>query len=100
MSVGERIAKRRKELGLTQQELAAKMGYSSKTTINKIELGINNVSDKKLFAFAEALDVDVAWLLGANEQVFNLTPKRKHLLELVERLSDEQVEAILKLLGK
>lgn len=100
MSVGERIAKRRKELGLTQQELASKMGYSSKTTINKIELGINNVSDKKLFAFAEALDVDVAWLLGATEQIFNLTSKRKHLLELIESLSDEQVEAILKLLGK
>ena len=30
------IRKRREELGMTQQELADKLGYSSKSTINKI----------------------------------------------------------------
>lgn len=41
--MGRKIAERRKELGFTQEELAAKVGYKSKSTINKIELGINGV---------------------------------------------------------
>lgn len=33
--MGRKIAERRKELGFTQEELAAKVGYKSKSTINK-----------------------------------------------------------------
>lgn len=42
-AIGQRIKQRRIELGMTQEELAHKMGYASKTTINKIENGINPV---------------------------------------------------------
>lgn len=37
--IGERIKARRLELGLTQEELAKKMGYTSRSTVNKVELG-------------------------------------------------------------
>ena len=38
--VGKNIKKRRIALGLTQEDLAKKLGYKSKSTINKIEKGI------------------------------------------------------------
>ena len=62
--MGKKIAERRKELGFTQEELAAKVGYKSKSTINKIELGINGVPQSKVTRFAEVLGVTVAWLMG------------------------------------
>ena len=54
--IGNIIKQRRQELGMTQEELAHKMGYKSKSTINKIEMGINDVSQSKLKKFAEVLD--------------------------------------------
>ena len=36
MGIGDRIKQRRIELGMSQQELATAMGYTSKSTINKI----------------------------------------------------------------
>ena len=53
MTFGERVKERRIELGWTQEELAEKMGYKSKSSINKIELGINDVTQSKIIKFAE-----------------------------------------------
>jgi transcriptional regulator with XRE-family HTH domain len=69
-NIGERIKNRRKELGLSQEELAKRVGYtspSSRTTINKIELGINDISQSKLKQYAKALNTNVAYLLGLEE---------------------------------
>ena len=56
MGVGSKIKQRRIELGLSQDELAKKLGYNSRSTINKIEKGINDISQTKLIAFANALN--------------------------------------------
>ena len=37
--LGDRVKKERIRLGMTQEELAKKAGYSSRTSINKIENG-------------------------------------------------------------
>ena len=37
-----RIRQRREQLGLSQEELAARMGYRSKSSITKLEKGIND----------------------------------------------------------
>lgn len=42
MNIGKKIEKRRQELGLSQMQLAIKTGYKSRSSINKIELGIND----------------------------------------------------------
>lgn len=65
--IGKNIMKRRKELGITQEELACRMGYKSKSTINKIELGINDIPQSKVVKFAEVLNVSVAYLMGWEE---------------------------------
>lgn len=64
MSVGANIKKRRFELRMSQQELADAMGYSTRSTIAKIESGENDVSQKKLQRFAAALDTTVEALIA------------------------------------
>lgn len=64
MSVGANIKKRRYELRMSQQELADAMGYSTRSTIAKIESGENDVSQKKLQKFAAALDTTVEALIS------------------------------------
>ncbi|MFR2124629.1 MAG: helix-turn-helix domain-containing protein [Faecalibacterium sp.] len=43
-----RLRLRRKELGLSQEELAQRMGYRSKSSITKLEKGVNDLPQAKL----------------------------------------------------
>lgn len=61
---GERIAKRRKELHLSQTQLAEMTGYSDKTAISKIENGQSNLTQTKLVIFADALQTTTMYLMG------------------------------------
>lgn len=67
MTLYDRIRLRREELGMSQEDLANKLGYKSRSTINKIELGINDITQSKIASFAKALDVTPAWLMGWEE---------------------------------
>ena len=49
---------------MTQEELALKMGYKSKSTINKIELGTNDIPQSKIKKFAEVLNTTPSALMG------------------------------------
>ena len=60
--IGTNIRQRRKELGMTQAELAEKLGCQ-KAAISKIELGAVDVAVSKLPAFAAALETGVGELL-------------------------------------
>lgn len=62
--MGERIAKRRNELGMNQTQLAERLGYSDKTAISKIENGISHLNDKKIDLFADVLQTSTAYLMG------------------------------------
>ena len=67
--IGTRIMERRHQLGWTQEDLAFRMGYKTKSAINKIELGINDVSQSKVVKFAEVLNVSIAYLMGWDEKI-------------------------------
>ena len=62
--LSSRIRQRREQLGLSQEELAARMGYRSKSSITKLEKGINYLPRAKLEELAAALDTTPAWLMG------------------------------------
>ena len=69
VNIGANIKKRREALGLTQEELAARLGYKSKSSINKIELGVNDLPQKKIVQFAKALNTSPGVLMGwVNEE--------------------------------
>ena len=49
---------------MTQEQLAEAMGYSHKSSINKIEMGKTDLPQSKLIAFAKVLGVTPCELLG------------------------------------
>ncbi len=67
-NIGEKIRNRRTELEMTQQELAERMGYKHKSSINKIELGMTEVTIDQAELFADVLDVPVSYLMGWTEE--------------------------------
>lgn len=67
-NIGERIKKERERLGLSQAELGRLVGYSSRSTINKIEKGKRDIPRDKVAKFAQVLDVNPAYLAGFTEK--------------------------------
>lgn len=67
MTIGERIKSRREELGLTQEELAKKMGYKTRNAIYQYEQ-VDNMKLSLAEKFAKALDVPVSYLIGWEEE--------------------------------
>lgn len=63
MTVGERIKARRIELGMSQAELAEKVGYKEKATISKIESDGRSLRQSKIILFAKALETTPLYLL-------------------------------------
>lgn len=66
-NLGQKIKKRREELGLSQEDLAKILGYKHKSSINKIELGAADVPRAKVPAFAKALGMTAIEFSGWTE---------------------------------
>lgn len=66
-TIGSRIRNRREELGLSQDELGKRLGYKSRSSINKIELDQRNLTQSKIKAIAEALETTLAYIMGWDE---------------------------------
>lgn len=79
MRIGDRIKKRRLELGLTQEELAEQVGYKSKSSINKIEIDGRGIPQSKIEKLAKALHTTPAYLMGWEDEDFpsNVIPVKK-----------------------
>ena len=102
MELAAKVRTRREELGLSQEELAYKMGYKSRTSINKIEMG-RPVSQKIIARLSEVLDVPIYYLMDLEtEKAATLSDdgyseKKKNLLKAVEQMTEEQAELLLSL---
>ena len=59
-----RVRLRREQLGLSQEELARRMGSRSRSSITKLEKGINDLPQSKVEELAQALETTPAALLG------------------------------------
>lgn len=108
-TVGDRILIMRKHLGWTQEELAKMMGYKSKSTINKIEMGINDIPQSKIVKFAEVLGTTPAYLMGwenlsmekektPSPSIKELSEGEKALLELFNRVPEDQQKLVLQMI--
>lgn len=69
MTVGDRIRIRRERLGMTQDELAKKLGHSSRSTVSKAEKWGNDITTWKVKRYAEALDCSFEYLMGWEDKV-------------------------------
>lgn len=66
MTIGDRIREKRIEAGLSQEELAHKVGYKSRSSIQKIEAA-RNLPLPKVEKMAVALDCAPTYLMGWEE---------------------------------
>ena len=73
---GVRVRAARVAAGLTQLELARAMGYSTRSTISRIESGDNQVPMDRLDALAAALRTTPAYLLGQDGAAAEPAPRR------------------------
>ena len=73
-TIGSRIRNRREELGLSQDELGKRLGYKSRSSINKIELDQRNLTQSKIKAIADALDTTPAYIMGWEDQPISTIP--------------------------
>lgn len=90
MTIGERIKIRRKELGITQAELSLKLGYKDKSSINKIEKGHQQLTQRKIKQIANALDTTTDYIMGWDEQ----SDRIKRLEHYCEVLTDEEMQDV------
>lgn len=91
VAIGQRIKEKRKEAGLNQKELAAKVGLSE-ASVSKYEHGkVEDATHSMLAKFAEALGVSVAWLLGMESKPqaapAPLSPEERRLVDNFRSLS-------------
>ena len=81
MTMGQRIAQRRKELGLSQEALGERLGVS-RQAIYKWESNAALPEIEKLVNLSRAFGVSVGWLLGEEEgEVRELTPEQLRMVE-------------------
>ena len=91
-SLGERLRHRRRELGLTQEELALR-AETNQAVVQKIENG-KSLRPRKLDVLAHVLEVTPAWLLYGDEKSTQLTPAARKVGKLWMRLSEREQRRI------
>ncbi|WP_373802722.1 helix-turn-helix domain-containing protein [Bacteroides heparinolyticus] len=80
----ENIKKLRIKNDMSQGDLAQKVGYKDRTSIAKIEAGNVDLSQSKIVAFARALGVSPAYLMGWDEEAHNKAFADAILIEMPE----------------
>lgn len=80
MTVGQRIAQKRKELGLSQEGLGEQLGVS-RQAIYKWESDASLPEIDKLITLSKIFSVSVGWLLGVEEDGPEVSPDQEKLVE-------------------
>ena len=85
LSIGDRIRIRREELGMSQEELARRLGYKSRSSITKIEKDGRELPQKKIADIANVLLTTPSYIMGWEE-----TQKKNNLsVEVVLRMESD-----------
>lgn len=97
MTVGQRIAQKRKELGLSQEGLGDKLGVS-RQAIYKWESDASLPEVEKLVALSRIFSVPVGWLLGEEEHPSGQTDSQSTELteaqiKMVQEIADRYLAA-------
>ena len=96
----KRIKARREELDMSQDELAKLMGYKSRSSINKIEKGENDIPQSKIVALAEALHTTPAYLMGWTQEEpattidDGLSDDARKLVDIIHDFDRDEISAM------
>lgn len=96
--IGFRIKERREALQMTQEELATKVGYKSRSAVNKVELGKRDVSQSMLAKYANALGTTPPELMGWGTRSNDSThdESAQALLDICERLTPQSLKHLIR----
>ena len=116
------IKRFRKELKMSQEDLAKKTGYTDRSSIAKIEKGMVDLPQSKILLFAEALNVTPGELMGnvddtvptnGQESEYYLDEETREIVELMHkdpqyrtlfsasrRLSKEDLQIIMSMIER
>ena len=100
----ERIKEVRKTLGLTLEEFGNKIGVT-KTTISRIENGVNSVTNQMLISICREFGVNEEWLRSGEGEMFVPLTRSEAIAEFAGSLIKEEdasfrkrlIEALAKL---
>ena len=99
MEFKDRLIKLRKELNLTQEELAQKIGYT-RTAISAWEIGRNEPSNADIIKLAEYFGVSTDYLLGKTD-IRNIEEDFKFAYHKeTEGLSEDEIKEALEFYKK
>lgn len=92
----------RERIGMTQDELAQKLGYSSGSSITKIEKGTMPVPAKKARAFADALNITIEELMGESApvnvanaiEIITEMDSMQHILRMLSTMDIKKLQQI------
>ena len=101
MNFGQKLRKLRQEKGLTQQQLAEKLGYVTNSYVSDVEKGKFIPSEEKLREIAKALNVSLSKIkdLLLEAKIEDLGIKKPELISLfkdIPKLPEKDKEAIIK----
>lgn len=105
MNIGQRIKTRREAIGLSQDELAIKTGYKSRSSINKIELDGRGLPQSKIMAFADALQTTPAYLMGWDEEktedkIYYVSEDKKDVISALDELSADDLKIVMDMIKR
>ena len=78
--IGNKVKKLRLSLGMSQEEFGKKLGYTSRSSINKIEKGINDISYDKLILLIKEYNIDLKSIVDdENTNISNAHDKNSNI---------------------
>lgn len=92
--LAQRIRNRRIEIGLSQDELARMAGYTSRSSITKIEAGMVDLPISKIVILANILETTPEWLMGWEDKDTKISDKlqanilKKHNNKEEQKIAD------------
>ena len=119
MKLYDNIKRLRLEQNMTQDELAQKVGYTSRSSINKIESGKVDLPQSKIVEFASVLGVTPSQLMGWHDvgdetdddenyyynpdaaalaDMIKDNPRYRVLFEASRDLSKENIDFVIKMI--
>ena len=97
MTIADRIKNTRIERGYTQEDIARKLGCSSRSSVSQIEKSGDNVTSNMIRKYAKILHVTEAYLMGWEEIAVNNIPHdTTEILNIIKQLPSNKYNELLR----
>lgn len=91
--MNERIKKLRKELDLTQQKFADRLGVK-RNTVGQWECGINAITDRVIYSICREFNVNEDWLRSGEGEMFEQLTEQEKIMKYTAMLLRDTDSAV------